>query len=183
MKTSTFLLPLLIVFSMVGCSQPKTQEIRIQILHNQEVYLDTTLIEKPAEAKKTIEQLVSRYSSENIEIGNGTLHSLYVFNVPDKDWKASKDKSQSAENSISSRDQIEINIDSLFDKFSNEMERQWKEFDMDKTKKDVKEGLEKFKEDAKPEVQELKKELKELVEKMKTTRIVIIQKGDTISVH
>jgi len=182
MKSSTFLLPLLIAFSIVSCSQSKNQEIRVQILHNQEVYLDTTIIEEPAEAKKIIEQLVSRYSSENIEIGNETLHGLYVFNVPEKDWKANKDKKQ-ATNEINKFDQIEINIDSLFDKFSNEMERQWKEFDMDKTKKDVEEGIEKFKEEAKPEVQELKKELKEMLEKMKTTRIVIIQKGDTISVH
>jgi gas vesicle protein len=180
MKSSTLLLPLLIAFSLVGCSQPKTQEIRIQILHNQEVYLDTTIMEEPEEAKKIIEHLVSRYSSENIEIGNGTLHGLYVFNVPDKDWKAN---TQSKGEANSTRDQIEINIDSLFEKFSIEMERQWKEFDMDKTKKDVKEGIDKLKEDAKPEIQELKKELKELVEKMKTTRIVIIQKGDTISVH
>jgi gas vesicle protein len=182
MKKSTFFLPLLIIFSFVGCSQPKTQEIRVQILHNQEVYLDTIFTEKPAEAKKIITQLVARYSSEHIEINGEILHSLYVFNVPDKDWKADNER-QSAEYEPYTRDQIEINIDSLFDRFSNEMERQWKEFDMDKTKKEVKEGLEKFKEDAKPEVQELKKELKEMVEKMKTTRIVIIQKGDTISVH
>jgi|GEM_PF-5201658 gas vesicle protein len=182
MNKSNLLFTILISLSFVGCSQSKTQEIRVQILHNQEVYLDTALTEEPAEAKKIIEQLVSRYSSENIEIGNETLHGLYVFNVPEKDWKANKDKKQ-APNEISKLNQIEINIDSLFDKFSNEMERQWKEFDMDKTKKDVKEGVEKFKENTKPEVQELKKEVKEMLEKMKTTRIVIIQKGDTISVH
>jgi hypothetical protein len=182
MKKSILLILVLFQLSFASCSQSKTQDIRIQILHNQEVYLDTVITEEPAEAKKIIEQLVSRYSLGSIEIADDKLHGLYVFNVPEKDWKGIN-PSASPEKELTSRDQIEINIDSLFNKFSNEMDRQWKEFDLDETTKDMKEGIEKFREDAKPEIQELKKELKEMIEKMKTTQIIIIQKGDTISLH
>ncbi|HAN00537.1 MAG TPA: hypothetical protein DCQ26_18235 [Marinilabiliales bacterium] len=165
-----------------SCAQPKNHTIQVQVIHNDETYIDTTITGNSKEATLKIEELLSRYSTEAIQLDADHLHEIYVFNIDDKYWKPREDEIASFDENWYSQEQIEINIDSLFNKLSQTMEEQWREFNMDQTVDEIKKGTRELKEKTEPELQELKEELKEMIEKIKTTRVIIIQKGDTIKV-
>ncbi|MCK9208016.1 MAG: hypothetical protein M0P66_12965, partial [Salinivirgaceae bacterium] len=146
MKHPIILTLLFIGFLMNGCAQPKNHTIQVQIIHNDETYLDTTITGSSKEATLKIEELLSRYSTEAIQLDAGNLHEMYVFNIADKYWKLPEDEVESFDENWYSQEQIEINIDSLFNKLSQTMEEQWREFNMDQTVDEIKKGTRELKE-------------------------------------
>jgi gas vesicle protein len=166
-------------------AQRKAYEIEVQILHNEKMYFDTIFSNNPYKASLIIQEIVSRYSTEKIYINSNQLHGLYVFNISDEHWKESHHKGTAT----TYNREIEINLDSLFQEFRTSLERQWKDFDMDrmadsvdKSVDDLKAGLKEFKMEADPHFDALKDDMKDLIEKIRKTRIVIIQEGDTIKI-
>lgn len=185
MKTLFAMLAGLILSTPVLMAQKKSYEIQVQILHNNKVYFDTTFSNNPYKSSLIIQEIVSRYSTEKIYIDANRLHGLYVFNITDAHWKATHKKGTAT----SYNREIEINLDSLFREFRTSLERQWKDFDMDrvadsvdKSVDDLKAGLKEFKREADPHFDAFKEDMKDLLETIRKTRIVIIQEGDTIKI-
>jgi len=87
MKTSIhqlFLMLCFVLFSIQISAQQK--QIKVQIMHEDKVVVDTTLYKTSAEAKVIIENLVQRFSTDPVTIDTKLTHGLYVFNISNDSW-------------------------------------------------------------------------------------------------
>lgn len=139
--------------------------------------IDTTFLESPENAVITINNIVAKYSDQKVYLNSHNIHSLYVFDITGhkKTDKYYHD--------------VEVNLDSMFHEFGEKLEKKWNDWEMDAKMdtvevraKELRENMKEYRTNVDPELQELKRELKEMVNKMRTTRIVIIEDGDTIRI-
>jgi hypothetical protein len=64
----------------------QTKEIKVQIMHENNIVLDTTLYKSSDEAKVIIENLVQRFTVDPVSIDSKITHGLYVFNIKNDSW-------------------------------------------------------------------------------------------------
>ncbi|MGD9994471.1 MAG: hypothetical protein AB7S69_14330 [Salinivirgaceae bacterium] len=185
MKRFGFTIALALLLTGFAQAQKVWDQVQVKILHHDKVYLDTSFQLNPYKASRLIQNLVSRYSTEEVFIDAHRLHSLYVFDIDDKYWKgdyvAGKSDRQYAE--------VEINLDSLFRSFQKSLEEHWtsqsweqRSDSLDKQLEQLKENLNTFKQEVEPDLQKFQQAMQEFFETLKTTRIVIIREGDTIRI-
>ncbi len=214
MKRLYYLLFVLILSTFNGFSQ--TREIDVQIMHDGKIMLDTTIIKPVDEARVIIENLVQNYTTEKVIIDSKLTHGLYVFNIPDDSWKEPEVKNQpkhsaqpkltyeprkeperkvappekNRENADKNDDDdgfTNLDLDSLFNEFSKEIDTQWDKHHMDEVVDSLGNSFQHMWEDFKdadfqndPDVQDIKKDFKDFFEKLMDTRIIIVQDGDTL---
>ncbi|MGE4289282.1 MAG: hypothetical protein AB7E36_11355 [Salinivirgaceae bacterium] len=185
MKKLVFTIALTLLLAGFAQAQKIWDEVQVKILHHDKVYLDTSFQLNPYKASRLVQELVSRYSTEEIFIDAHHLHSLYVFDIDDKNWREDhvpgKSDRQYAE--------VEINLDSMFRSFQKRLEEHWtsqsweqRSDSIDKQLEQLKENLKTFKQDVEPDLQKFQQSMQEFFETLKTTRIVIIREGDTIRI-
>lgn len=206
MYIKCFVASILLTASISVFSQQK--EIRVQIKHNDEVAVDTTIKKSSDEAKIIIETLVQKYTTQNVSLDAKLTHGLYVFNIDDENWiepplaqKGSAlideprnvappdSQKTSNENSAENSDFDSMDIDSLFKEFSHELNEQWDETDVDIWLDSVGSSFQELWQEIKkadfqdtPEFKQLKSDFKDVFEKLKETRVIIIQDGDTLKI-
>jgi len=87
MKTYTRQLFLLLCFVFISLEiYAQQKQIKVQIMHNDKVVVDTTLFKTSDEAKVIIENLVQRFSTDPVTIDTKLTHGLYVFNITNDSW-------------------------------------------------------------------------------------------------
>lgn len=197
MKITTTVLFFLIAISSVTFAQKK--EIKVQIMHEGKVVVDTTIYKTSAEAKSIIENLVQQFSTDPVTIDTKLAHGLYVFNITNESWrepgKESEPKTNLENEDYSWKDEDKpdnsntdnIDIDSLFNQFSYELNSSWKEAQIDIIIDSVGASLNNMWDEMRkidfandPDIQNLKNNFEEFFDKIKTTRFIIIQEGDTL---
>lgn len=185
MKRFCFTIALALLLNGFAQAQKVWDEVQVKILHHDKVYLDTSFQLNPYKASRLIQNLVSRYSTEEVFIDAHRLHSLYVFDIDDKYWKGD----YVPENSKERYSEVEINLDSMFRSFQKSLEEHWtsqsweqRSDSLDKQLEQLKENLKTFKQEVEPDLQKFQQSMQEFFETLKTTRIVIIREGDTIRI-
>lgn len=185
MKRLSFSIVLVTMLAGFATAQKVWDAVQVKILHHDKVYLDTSFNRNPYKASLLIQELVSRYSTEEIFIDAHHLHRLYVFDIDDKYWKgdyvpANTDKRYA---------EVEINLDSMFRSFQKSLEKHWtsqsweqRSDSLDKSLHELKENLKTFKQEVEPDLQKFQLRMEEFFETLKTTRIIIIREGDTIRI-
>ncbi|MDA3892115.1 MAG: hypothetical protein PF517_10675 [Salinivirgaceae bacterium] len=154
MKLILLIVSFLLVYQTASAQK---KDIKVQIIHEDKVVLDTTFHETSAEAKLIIENLVQQFTTDPVSIDSKLTHGLYVFNINNDNWKepdkieateksASKtyikvdaDKISAEENTIintydistSNSNSDEVDMDSLFKEFSGELDENWDEVNID----------------------------------------------------
>lgn len=205
--SKSFLIIGLLIFSLVAFAQKK--QIKVQIMHEDKVVVDTTIYKSSKDAKFIIENLVQKFSTEPVTIDTKLTHGLYVFNITNDNWKEAgetisepieEDKiavstvepeqeewDTKSEDPDYNNDIDNIDIDSLFKEFSSELNNSWQEAQIDIFIDSVGSSFSEMWNEMKkidlqndPDIQNLKSDFNELFEKIKTTKFVIIQEGDTL---
>lgn len=158
MKTTLRNLLILVGFSLISSGiTAQTKEIKVQIMHENKVVLDTTLYKSSAEAKIIIENLVQRFTVDPVSIDSKITHGLYVFNITNESWidpNENKDEliveepklpetpyqinNSEATNSTAKIESEpkntnidDMDMDSLFREFSMELDTKWDEAKID----------------------------------------------------
>lgn len=141
-------------FSLGGFAQKKN--IKVQIMHENKVVLDTTLHMTSTEAKEVIESLVEQFSKDPVTIDSKLTHGLYVFNITNDSWKepsnnekinkiseeplAGDKKKETKEDDWSwendkTAEQAQhsdpVAIDSLWNEFTDELSNNWDELNIE----------------------------------------------------
>jgi hypothetical protein len=185
MKKFGFTIALALLVTGFVQAQKVWDQVQVKILHHDKVYLDTSFQLNPYKASRLIQQLVSRYSTEEVFIDAHRLHSLYVFDIDDKYWKGDDVLGKSGRPYT----EVEINLDSMFRSFQKSLEEHWtsqsweqRSDSLDKQLEQLKENLKTFKQEVEPDLQKFQQAMQEFFETLKTTRIVIIREGDTIRI-
>jgi len=198
-----------VVFSLASFAQKK--EIKVQILHEDKVVVDTTIYKSSADAKAIIENLVQQFSTDPVTIDTKLTHGLYVFNITNDSWKSPNEKIGKNDNSNTHKfepkaglktdsynwederktdnsNKNNIDVDSLFNQFSHELSSSWKEAQIDIIIDSVGSSFNSMWNEMKkidfandPDIQNLKNDFEDLFDKIKTTRFIIIQEGDTLN--
>lgn len=219
-------LVILAFLSVVAHAQKK--EIKVEIMHGNAIVFDTSLYESSDDAKIIIENIVQRFTYEEVAINSKITHGLYVFNISNESWKEPKSTQgkQTAtkkltpkveqEEAIAQQDEIplayktfdeddstetssdfankadfdEIDIDSLFNVFSKEIDTKWEETHLDIVIDSVGTSFNHLWKDLKsidfandPDLQDLKSDFQQFFDKIKATQIIVIQNGDTIKTY
>lgn len=176
MKTKIGITFLLLVAILFAQAQEK-KEIRVKITRLGSTLVDTSFIATENDFEETITDLLSEYTDELVYINSENMHSLYVFDVSGRENK--KDYHRD----------ITLDLDEIFEKFGDNIEQAWDDFDMDDfmdtatvRAKKLHKNMRQYKATVDPELQKLKRELQEAVDKMRATRIIIIEDGDTIRI-
>lgn len=171
------IISLLIFFVWANVAAQSKKKVRVQIKNEGTTIADTTFATTNEKAEKVISEFLSSYTNEAVYINSEQIHSLYVFDI-----------SRSYTKSVPHRE-VEIDIDKIFDEFGHKLEHAWDDFDMEDfidtasvRAKELHRNMQEYKASVDPELQEFKEELKEMVEKMRSTRIIIIEDGDTIRI-
>ncbi len=203
MKTNIQKFLLILMFTALSSGiYAQKKEIKVQIMHNDEIILDTTLYKTSAEAKKVIINLVEQFSTDKVTINTKITHGLYVFNITNDNWKESEEKKKEKTDTIIENknnnkpveitqhtNTSDIDVDSLFKEFSDELDMQWKVANIEVIIDSIGNAFNTIKGDFinydfenDPGIQNLKTGFNDLLEIIKTTRIIIIQEGDTIKI-
>lgn len=185
MKKFGFTIALALLLTGFAQAQKVWDQVQVKILHHDKVYMDTSFQLNPYKASRLIQELVSRYSTEEVFIDAHRLHSLYVFDIDDKYWKGD----YVPDNTNKQYSEVEINLDSMFRSFQKSLEEHWtsqsweqRGDSLDKQLEQLKENLKTFKQEVEPDLQKFQQSMQEFFETLKTTRIVIIREGDTIRI-
>jgi hypothetical protein len=161
MKTEIRNALLLVGFTLISTFvYTQTKEIKVQIMHENNVVLDTTLYKSSDEAKVIIENLVQRFTVDPVSIDSKITHGLYVFNIKNDSWidptensaefkveepklpkqpettqKATipepKNSTAKIESEPKNTNIDDMDMDSLFREFSMELDTKWDEAKID----------------------------------------------------
>lgn len=151
---SNLLALLFIIVALSAVAQQKN--IKVQIMHEGEVVMDTTLHMSSSEAKIVIENLVEQFSKDPVIIDSKLTHGLYVFNIENDNWqepskqpeKVSEEPESNSKNELAktrqnqdaikdwSKDnendsQNALAIDSLWNEFAHELDEKWEELNIE----------------------------------------------------
>jgi len=202
LETITKKILLILVFTALSLGiYAQKKEIKVQIIHDNEIVLDTTLYKTSAEANLVITNLVERFSTQKVTIDTKITHGLYVFNITNDSWKKpsvghaekaiavtdNNNEDKTAKTAQKNYNPNSNNIDSLFREFSDKLEAQWQMANIEVFIDSLGSSFNTFKSDVSnfdfennPDIQNIKSGFLDLFEKIRTTKIVIIQDGDTI---
>lgn len=199
------LVAIIFTFSLASFAQKK--EIKVQILHEGKVVIDTTIYKTNDEAKVIIKNFVQQFSTNPVTIDTKITHGLYVFNISNDNWKSpnvkseenvknrtNKSKTKAKNYNWEDEDKTDnstydnIDIDSLFQQFSDELNSSWQEARIDIMIDSVGSSFSKMLDEMKkidftnnPDIHNLKNNFEELFDKIRTTRFIIIQESDTLN--
>lgn len=197
---------LLLLIALNANAQKKN--IKVQILHEGEIVVDTTLHMTSDEAKVIIENMVQQFSKEPVNIDTKLTHGLYAFNITNENWKGSNTTKDTTDLNKPDNDDTgnasetsdnwdwadekndsrtnEVEMDSLWNEFSHELNEKWDELQIEVVVDSL--GVS-FKElwnemeidiNNNPDVQEFKSDLKNFFRDFSKTQFIIIHDGDTI---
>jgi len=176
MKTSTLLTTILVLFTLTIFGSSNKNSVRIKILHQKHVVLDTVIYEQGQQAIKAIEKIVSLYTNETIYIDASQVRELYVFS-----FELIKDQSKP-----SKVEPLVVNIDSIMNSIVTRIEKAINDSVVKAVRDSINRSVQEMKQAIraidKSDVQKAKDDFSEFIDKVKETRVIIIQEGDTIKI-
>ena len=120
------LIAMIAFVGLVAMKNPPKKEIKVQIMHHNQVVIDTILSVDEKDAGPIIEDFINQFSKDPIAIDTRTVHGLYVFNITNEQWVGKNTKK--TDNSYSESGQPTtwvLNVDSLFNEVSGEIKKTW----------------------------------------------------------
>lgn len=187
MKTNIIILVLALFSSLTACANEK-KEVKIQIMHNNELVFDTVFYAEPEQARYVIEKCVYNYSKDSIFLNPETIYGLYVFNISSGDDARQFDNTAINNPQNTEPDKKEITVDELYNnqnKTHNNEIVSWDNLTIDMVIDSVSHTLNEIKNQFletdfanDPDVKEISESVKKIFEKAKSTRIIITTEPD-----
>ena len=188
-QLSTSLLFILITLGCMAMKTPQKKEIKVQIMHHNQVVVDTVLYVDEDQAGEVLQNYVNQFSKNPIAIDTKTVHGLYSFNITNEQWvDPNKKNPVHSANSDYPSNTWTVNVDSLFDEVSGEIKKTWEKASIEVYIDSVSEAISRFdvnkfkKQINDVSADEFSQDIKDLWGKIKSTRVVIIHDADSVQI-
>ncbi len=185
-RRASLIIGILLVMANMAMANNGGNEVKVRILHNDELVFDTTFTATPDSARRIIEQCVYNYSKDSIFLNPNAIQGLYVFNVSNDFWKDAPAEPGQPVATLKQTPPVPTQIPTeVFWDDKPQPQNEWETLTIDMfvdtlsvVIKELRDEFVKidFKND--PTVQEINASLQNMFTKIRNTRIMVIEPAD-----